>query len=128
MISKHIEKNFYKVNGIIYEINSISDKCYNIVVARSSGKKYISFMIFKDKIDSVGFKLKDRVKIKFKIQCEYLPKYTRWVNSLFIVDILHWRKNDNKLTREENLENYYNKKREEVSQNKSMSWNGQQIS
>lgn len=125
MISKHIEKNFYKVNGIIYEINSISDKCYNIVVARSSGKKYISFMIFKDKIDSVGFKLKDRVKIKFKIQCEYLPKYTRWVNSLFIVDILHWRKNDNKLTREENLENYYNKKREEVSQNKSMSWNGQ---
>ena len=78
------DKYLLKTTGIIHEIRSVTDNMLNIIVSRSGGKKFMSFIVFRDKFD-VRFKVADRVGIKFTCDAKYVEKYDRWFNSLWII-------------------------------------------
>lgn len=120
--NKYIEKSLYKANGYIFQLIPKSSG-YVVVLCRSNGKKFISLFMSKVKFEQTGFKLKDRVKVRFKIESHFNEQYNSWLNSMTIVAMEHWRVNEEKLIRKEKAEKNIKERFDERERGKNMGFN-----
>lgn len=118
---KYLLKSLHKTNGVLFEINEITDTLIFFVIAKKSAKvtRYLNFSAHYDTAYKVKtkFKIKDRIKVKFRAES---TKYgNKWYTKLTAFEVLEWKKNEKKIQREEQLQKM---KEENEYRNPTIDW------